>query len=36
MSEFWGYPYADWLAVFVIAGCSALCLWCARRYVKNY
>lgn len=36
MSAFWGYPYADVLAVLVIGGCSATCLVCARLFVKNY
>jgi hypothetical protein len=36
MSEFWGYPYADVLAIVAIAGLSAVCLLCARLYVKNY
>lgn len=36
MSEFWGYPYADVLAVVVIGGFSTVCLVCARIYVKNY
>jgi hypothetical protein len=36
MSEFWGYPYADVLAVLVIGGFSAACLFCARVFVKNY
>ncbi len=36
MSEFWGYPYADVLAVLVIGACSAACLFCARWYVKHY
>lgn len=36
MSEFWGYPYADVLAVVVIGGLSAVCLLCARLFVRNY
>ena len=36
MSEFWGYPYADILAVLVIGAFSATCLLCARLYAKNY
>jgi hypothetical protein len=36
MSEFWGYPYADVLAVIVIGGFSAACLWCARKFVRDY
>jgi hypothetical protein len=36
MSEFWGYPYADVLAVIVIVMCSAVCLWCAWKFVGDY
>jgi len=36
MSEFWGYPYADMLAVIVIGAFSAVCLFSARVFVKNY
>jgi len=36
MSEFWGYPYADVLAVVVIGAFSAVCLVCARLFVSRY
>lgn len=36
MSGFWGYPYADVLAIVITTGLSAVCLLCARLYVKNY
>lgn len=36
MNEFWGYPYADVLALVVIGGLSIACLICARLYIKNY
>jgi L-lysine 2,3-aminomutase len=36
MSEFWGYPNADILAVIIIGTCSAVCLYCARRFVSRY
>jgi hypothetical protein len=36
MSEFWGYPYADVLALVIIGTLSIACLVCARFYVQNY
>jgi hypothetical protein len=36
MSQFWGFPDADILAILVIGGLSAACLVCARLFVKNY
>lgn len=36
MSVFWGYAYADVLALIVIGALSAVCLLCAWIYVKNY
>lgn len=36
MSAFWGYPYADVLAVLVIGGASLICLCCARWFVTGY
>ena len=36
MSQFWGFPYADDLAILVIGGLSAACLICARLFVRNY
>ena len=36
MSGFWGYPYADVLAVVIIGAFSAACLFCARRFVSTY
>lgn len=36
MSEFWGYPYADVLALVIIGALSIGCLVCARLYIKNY
>jgi hypothetical protein len=36
VSAFWGYPYADLLALAVIGGLSAACLLCARLYVKAH
>ena len=36
MSAFWGYGGADLLAIAVIGGFSALCLVCARLFVKTH
>jgi hypothetical protein len=36
MSAFWGYAGADVLAIVVIGGASALCLFCAVVFVKGY
>ncbi len=36
MSAFWGYPFADVLAIIIISGLSGFCLFCARLFVKNY
>lgn len=36
MSEFWGYPYADVLAVIIIGGLSATCLLCAKLFLNGY
>lgn len=36
MNEFWGYPAADVLSIVIISGLSAVCLFCAWLYVKNY
>ena len=36
MTEFWGYPGADTLAIVVIGAASLICLICARVFVKNY
>ncbi|KKN59750.1 hypothetical protein LCGC14_0539050 [marine sediment metagenome] len=36
MSEFWGYPYADVLALVIISALSLGSLICAWIYVKNY
>ena len=36
ISQFWGYPGADWLAGASIALASAGCLWAARRFVRSY
>jgi hypothetical protein len=35
MSEFWGYPGADVLAIVLIAGLSALTLYHARKFVSS-
>jgi len=36
MSQFWGFPYADDLAILVIGGLSLACLVCAGLFVRNY
>jgi hypothetical protein len=36
MSAFWGYVYADTLAILVIGGVSFICLICAKIFVSNY
>lgn len=36
MTEFWGYPNADLLAIVVIGGASLICLICAVVFVKKY
>jgi hypothetical protein len=36
MSQFWGFPGADDLAILVIGGFSAACLICASLFVRNY
>lgn len=36
MSAFWGYAGADWIAIVVIGGASAICLACALLFVKKY
>jgi hypothetical protein len=35
MSEFWGYPGADVLAIILISGLSALTLYHARKFVST-
>lgn len=35
MSEFWGYPGADVLAIIVITALSALVLYQARKFVSS-
>jgi hypothetical protein len=35
MSEFWGYPGADYLAIVIITALSLLCLYNARTWVKK-
>ncbi len=35
MSEFWGYPGADILAILVIVGVGGACLYQARTWVKK-
>ena len=35
MSEFWGYPGADILAIVVIPLLCAICLYNARRFVDR-
>jgi hypothetical protein len=35
ISAFWGYPDADLLAVVIIGTLSALCLVCARLYLRS-
>jgi hypothetical protein len=36
MSRFWGFPGADDLAILVISGLSAACLFCALAFVRKY
>lgn len=36
MTEFWGYPGADLLSIAAIGGLTAICLFCAWLFVKNY
>lgn len=36
MTEFWGYPGAELLAILVISGASLACLICARIFVSQY
>jgi hypothetical protein len=35
MSDFWGYPYADILALIVIPVLAGICLYQARRFVTK-
>lgn len=35
MTHYWGYPFADVLAIVVIVGLSALALYQARTYTKQ-
>jgi hypothetical protein len=35
MSEFWGYPGADILAIVLISGMSVLALYHARKFVSS-
>lgn len=35
MTQYWGYPFADALAILMIVGLSALALYQARTYTKQ-
>ena len=35
MTSYWGYPYADVLAIVMIVGLSALALYQARTYSRQ-
>ncbi|CAJ0773379.1 hypothetical protein R8510_03559 [Ralstonia chuxiongensis] len=35
MTQYWGYPFADVLAILMIVGLSALALYQARTYTKQ-
>lgn len=35
MTHYWGYPFADVLAIAMIVGLSALALYQARTYTKQ-
>lgn len=36
MSTFWGYEYADMLAMIIVSGTSLGCLICARLFIARY
>jgi hypothetical protein len=35
MTDYWGYPFADVLAIVMIVGLSALALYQARTYTRQ-
>ncbi len=35
MSDFWGYPYADILAIVIISALGIICLYQARTWTKD-